>query len=692
MRLLSRLLTFCLLPASQLCCISEGKAQPDSVQLFHTIEQARSLFTEDPRQSIALSESTLRQAREHHLQRLSARALNTIGSAYYFLSIYDSAEFYHLQALEIQKAIRDPEGTGRSYTNLGSICSDRGLNDQAIRYFIMAEEQFERAGYREGMAKLNNSLGILFFNIRDYTNAIKYYRQGVAIAAEFSDKSLYHAININLANALGDAGDLKASLDMYKASYGIAKSGQHLSHLLVACNNICLLYLTPGPDHLYNLDSARKYDHEAMTILGRLGMNISYKSLTYTNHASILNEDRRYKEAIPYLDTAILIAREFKDLQKQVSLYHELSQIHKKNYNLPEALAALHMATNLKDSLYLHHLDEKLSEINTVHQVEKKEAEITRLQSEKHYQRRVNLLLISVVGLTLISLIIAIYNYIRKRKDNRIISLQKQEVEAKNMIIGHKQTEIIDSINYAKRLQEAILPAMSYFRKHLPESFILYQPKDIVAGDFYWMETQSSPGGEKLVLFAAGDATGHGVPGALVSVVCSNALNRSILEFGLSEPGAILDKTRELVIHTFEKSVSDVKDGMDISLCCLNPNTRELLWAGANNPLWLIRGGELQEIRADKQPVGKQENPLPFTTHRFLLKEGDMIYLLTDGYADQFGGPAGKKFKYKPLKTLLSGLSARPVDQQKQMLLETLLGWKGDIEQVDDICIIGVCL
>lgn len=692
MRLLSRLLTFCLLPASQLCYISEGKAQPDTALISSTIEQARSLFTEDPRQSIVLSENALRQAREQHLQRLSSRALNAIGSAYYFLSVYDSAEFYHLEALEIQKAIRDPEGIGRSYTNLGSICSDRGLNDQAIRYFIMAEKQFELAGYREGMAKLNNSLGILFFNIKDYANAIKYYRQGATIAAEFSDKSLYYAININLANALGDAGDLKASLEMYKVSYGVAKAGQHLSHLLVACNNICLLHLSTGPDHMYNLDSARKYDREAMALLGRLGTNIPYKSLAYTNHASILNEDRRYKEAIPYLDTAILIAREFKDLQKQVSLYNELSLIHKKNQNLPEALAALRMATNLKDSLYLHHLDEKLSEINATHQVEKKEAEITRLQSEKHYQKRVNLLLISVVALTLISLIIAIYNYIRKRRDNRIISLQKQEVEMKNAIIGHKQTEIIDSINYAKRLQEAILPSLSYFRKHLPESFILYQPKDIVAGDFYWMETLNMRAGEKLVLFAAGDATGHGVPGALVSVVCSNALNRSILEFGLSEPGAILDKTRELVIHTFEKSVTEVKDGMDISLCCLNPHTRELLWAGANNPLWLLRRGELQEVRADKQPIGKQENPLPFTTHSFLLEKGDMIYLLTDGYADQFGGPAGKKFKYKPLKTLLYGLSTQPVDQQKQALLETLLNWKGGIEQVDDICIIGVRL
>ncbi|MFL5764214.1 MAG: PP2C family protein-serine/threonine phosphatase [Bacteroidia bacterium] len=264
-------------------------------------------------------------------------------------------------------------------------------------------------------------------------------------------------------------------------------------------------------------------------------------------------------------------------------------------------------------------------------------------------------------------------------------------------IIEEKNKDITASITYAKRLQEAILPSKQMLAMHLADSFVLYQPKDIVAGDFYWMEFCASPSesvGEganaEMILFAAADCTGHGVPGAMVSVVCSNALNRAVKEFDLTDPGKILDKVRELVLQTFEKSESEVKDGMDISLLRIDGNRNELKWAGANNPMLLIRDGQLTEYKPDKQPIGKTDSPVPFTTHTIPLQKGDLIYTFTDGFADQFGGPKGKKFKYAQLKELLLRVHRSPMIQQSEKIREELLAWKGQLEQVDDVLITGI--
>jgi ligand-binding sensor domain-containing protein/serine phosphatase RsbU (regulator of sigma subunit) len=269
-------------------------------------------------------------------------------------------------------------------------------------------------------------------------------------------------------------------------------------------------------------------------------------------------------------------------------------------------------------------------------------------------------------------------------KSKTIVELQNHELEEKNH-------EIIQSITYAKRLQEAILPQHSFIDKFLSDYFILYMPKDIVAGDFYWFE-QYEINNQKLLFYAAADCTGHGVPGAMVSVVCSSALNRSLLEFNISDTGKILDKVREIVIETFQKSKEEVKDGMDISLCCLNLETRELFWSGANNPLWVIRNKskELEAFKPDKQPIGKSENPTPFFTNHILLEKGDCIYIFTDGYQDQFGGEKGKKFMAAKMKELFLNNIDKPMDEQKEIIGNTILDWKGQLEQVDDICVWGV--
>ncbi|MBL4624267.1 MAG: SpoIIE family protein phosphatase [Flavobacteriales bacterium] len=276
-----------------------------------------------------------------------------------------------------------------------------------------------------------------------------------------------------------------------------------------------------------------------------------------------------------------------------------------------------------------------------------------------------------------------IVNQIRKQKLlNQRLGIAKDQIEEKN-------NEIVDSINYAKRIQDAILPSDEYFKKHLPNSFVFYQPKDIVAGDFYWLETVGSK-----IIVAAADCTGHGVPGAMLSVVCDNALNRACKEFRLTSPATILDKVKELVVETFETATYDVQDGMDIALCVIDKEGGILEFAGANNPLWLIRKGvnEVEQIKGDKQPIGKYISSKKFTNRSIKVENGDSIFLFSDGYADQFGGLKGKKLKYKKVKELLLKNINEPMEMQKFLLKTYFDNWKREYEQVDDICVIGVKL
>ncbi|MEZ4922284.1 MAG: two-component regulator propeller domain-containing protein [Crocinitomicaceae bacterium] len=274
---------------------------------------------------------------------------------------------------------------------------------------------------------------------------------------------------------------------------------------------------------------------------------------------------------------------------------------------------------------------------------------------------------------------------------------QKSEIEKAHNELNIKNQEVLDSINYAKRIQSAILPSEKLVHEKLPNSFIIYKPKDIVAGDFYWVE----PSGES-VFFAVADCTGHGVPGAMVSVICNNALNRSVRLHKLDDPAKILDTTRDIVLEEFGQSEEGVNDGMDIALCKLSPikgkkDKYKLEYAGAHNPLWIVRedaeeedGFSLQEIKADKQPIGKFERARPFTKHEIEINKGDCFYIFTDGFSDQFGGDKGKKLKTANFKRLLLRVQGQTIEEQGALINHMFEEWKSDFEQLDDVCVIGI--
>ena len=266
---------------------------------------------------------------------------------------------------------------------------------------------------------------------------------------------------------------------------------------------------------------------------------------------------------------------------------------------------------------------------------------------------------------------------------------EKEKLQVAYSEIDGKNKDITDSIHYAKRIQNAILPADSTIKQSLNESFVLYQPKAIVSGDFYWLEKW---GNETLI--AAVDCTGHGVPGAFMSIVCHNILTQAVNVLGLTKPALILNETNSQLSKKLNQDPDEatVRDGMDISLISINYPKLKIEFAGANNPMWMIRNSQMIQVNGDKFPIGAfvGEELQQFKNHEFELQKGDCVYIFTDGFADQFGGPKGKKFKYKQFEALLIKNHKKPMEEQKEILEKTIIDWMGDLEQIDDILVIGI--
>lgn len=274
-------------------------------------------------------------------------------------------------------------------------------------------------------------------------------------------------------------------------------------------------------------------------------------------------------------------------------------------------------------------------------------------------------------------------------QQRNLLAQTNESLEHAYVEISEQKKHITDSIVYAKRIQNAILPPDEVIHKHLPDSFILYRPKDIVSGDFYWLSEK-----EGSVMIAAVDCTGHGVPGAFMSIVGHNNLNFAVNVKGARKAGEILNELNQAVTDTLrqQQGNASIRDGMDIALCCFDFEGRRLNFAGANNPLILVRNGEAIKYDASKAPIGAYigDKLTNFTNNEIELASGDMCYIFSDGYADQFGGPENKKFLKRKLIELLAEISTEPVNKQKEMLEQAHELWKGDHEQVDDILIIGI--
>lgn len=284
-----------------------------------------------------------------------------------------------------------------------------------------------------------------------------------------------------------------------------------------------------------------------------------------------------------------------------------------------------------------------------------------------------------------------LYNDLEQKVKDRTAEVvaQKAEIEAQRDLLAEQQKHIIDSIQYSKRLQNAILPTNDFVEELFPESFVLYLPKDIISGDFYWFHRHNNRR-----YFSAIDCTGHGVPGALVSMVGQNWLNYAVKDLELEKPSDILDALNDGVMTTFKErdDETSVKDGMDLALCCIDYDRMKLEFAGAYNPVLIVRNGEVTQIKGDKFPIGAFFRGVKgkFQNHEIDVQKGDVVYVYSDGYADQFGGEVGFKFLTKRFRQLLLDIHQKPLDEQKEILEKTINDWMAGLEQVDDITVVGI--
>jgi len=426
--------------------------------------------------------------------------------------------------------------------------------------------------------------------------------------------------------------------------------------------------------------------------------NIDYKSLIRSvkfNNTPLYSGGAVEKMPLPYLEyqTNSMISFSFSAasyVDESNTSFSYILEGHSKNWS--DWSDITYKEYNLQEGTYTFKVKAK-----NVYGVISEEASFTFTIAPPWYRRTWAYALFIVLTIGLIYLVVLLSLRRVKQQNIRLeqtvedrtaeISAQKEEVEIQKEIVEEKNKDILDSIRYAKHIQDAILPSNEFLAQSFKDAFIFFKPKDIVSGDFYWVKKKGNK-----ILFSVVDCTGHGVPGAFVSIVGNNSLNRAINEFNLSQPAAILDMLNSLVVESFKQqgTEDDVKDGMDIALCVLDTSTNILEYSGANNSLYLVRNGELIETRANKQPIGAYDHTKPFTNHTIQLQRKDRVFLFSDGYADQFGGPKGKKLKYKAFKNILINDDQVDLNTLNHQLSEQFLNWKGNLEQVDDVCILGV--
>ena len=664
---------------------------PDSVKYKKFESRTRSITQSDPAYGMKYARFALAEFSKSGYRPGIAQAYLSIAGAFFYTGQADSMLPNATKALKLFLEENNNAKISSSYKNIGLGYEMKGEYEKAAQNYFPSLEYAQKSKDPFSIANASASVCNVLLEQKKYSEALKY--NSISIG-------LFPSLNFpaGLAGAYGTRGILyfyigkekgidkyyDSALVMQDSSFAIASKNGIESQKLMSYINKSVVY-SQRKEYQKSIevnqvvyDEAKKGDNAYALALASLNLGIGY------------NELKNYPLALTYLEESIPLTAQygFRDLRKEgysaiSETYHNLGDEKSSRDYLLSFIA-------LKDSILNEETQKSMNELQVMYESEKKDKEL--LQKDYDLDKasfRTNIF----IGCSVVTLVFAFFifrGYRAKQKANILIAAQKAEVEKQKDVIEEKNKGILDSINYAQRLQKAILVPAGEFSKHFSETLLFYRPKDIVAGDFYFLEITGTH-----LFVAAADCTGHGVPGALVSVVCSNALTRSVKEFRLTDPAAILEKTNELVIETFEKSGKDIKDGMDISLVSWeNPFEKtgdvRLKWAGANNPLWYLQNGSLQEIHGTKQSIGKQDDPMPFASHSVTLKKGDSVFLITDGYPDQFGGPKGKKFKYKQLKDLLVSVHDQPMEIQKIKLAQTFDSWKGNLEQVDDVCVIGL--
>jgi len=688
-------------------------------------------------------------ARKLELNDMLAQLLRTLGNINNAKGDYKNATNAYQEALKITDTVNDRADEAKLLNNLGIIAERKGDYLLAYNYFSKSLIVFTLTNQPKGISATYNNIGLIYHDQGNYGKAIEYGLKAVKIEETMNEPLTEEETYNNIGNIYNSENDPKLATEYYmkalgkymqaKSKGGIATIYQNLGLIcdkkneydsaLIYYNNALKISEELGEKRkvadVYNsigttyfnkkdLENATTNDQKALDIFTAIGDQEGTAESMH-NIAKTYYAANKYADAMKMDESALDITKRIHSPGTESTILQLLNSIYEKTNQVAKAYSSYKDFTRINDSLNSEQNTRQIVQAQLAHKFEK-EQQAASLEEEKRTAvanaeaKRQKAILYFVIGILILVLAFAAFmvnRFVLIRKQKKTIEAQKGEVENKNKIIEEKNKDITDSIHYARDIQRALMPGENEFKEIFPESFVLYMPKDIVSGDFYWMAEKDGK-----VLLLAADCTGHGVPGALMSMIGVSLFNETVDKKDITLPGSILAEVRKGIMQTFrpKHEGQQHRDGMDAALCCIDKETLKVEFAGAYNPLWIVKapsspkGGiteiippsegqreAIMEYTPDKQPVGVQEGQKDtFSTQTLQLEKGDTLYLFSDGYADQFGGPNGKKFKYKQFQEKILEIRHHPLAEQKKELERVFTEWKGDLEQVDDVLIIGV--
>jgi serine phosphatase RsbU (regulator of sigma subunit) len=569
------------------------------------------------------------------------------------------------------------------YYNLhGTFNKDQAKIKDAIYDYSKAVELYEKVKKTSSIAGAYINIGAIYNGLEEYKKSLSYYFKAMKIYQSGVPNTNIGILYNNIGSSYQKQHQYSNSNFYLRKAFKMAEANQDSMLAAMSTHNMGINY-----SENKNYDSAIVYYNNSLKYISQFGEGQGH-IFNYKQIGEAFYYLNKFDKAEESLLKAVRISNEIGYSSGIEDIYALLSSVYESKKDYKRALQYNRIYTQLRDSLSSEAI--KTGIIKAQYETEMQQQKKMQAQEQKSRdivsqakidsQKKIIIASLIALAVVLVLVIFVLRGYNAKRKANLIISKQKEIVEL-------KQQEILSSIYYAKRIQNALLTSENYFKKRLEDFFILYRPKDIVSGDFYWGLEH-----KELFYLIVADCTGHGVPGAFMSLLNISILNELIIEKGITRPDQILNEARKEIIRSLNPEGGDEsKDGMDCILCAFDFKKGTLQYACANNSFFLKRENELIISETDKMPVGlSHDNEKSFTLHEIEIKKNDVLFLITDGYADQFGGPKGKKFKHKQLQDVMLRIAGLNTELQKKELNSVFENWKGHLEQVDDICVIGI--
>ncbi len=618
-----------------------------------------------------------------------AEAYNNIAVFYDGQGNIEKALEFHAKSLKLKENTSDSVGWALSLNNIGMTYQKQGMIEKAIEYFSRSLTIKERIGNKNGMAFTLNNLGFIFQNQGEIPKAKEYYEKSLKLWREVDNKDGIVTAYNNLAWVYLLSKDTVKALEYYSFAEKLGIELNDKQAMATSNGNIGMLLFDKG-----DINGSLVYLNKAETLYEEIndkdGMAsiLIYLSKIYAKQGNIAEAEKackrslKFGEELSYPDVIAKAADLLRLIYKRMGKYKEALEMNELADRMNDSISneTTRKASIKQQFKYEYEKKAIADSLKSADQLAR-----NQIKHEEEIKQQRIYTYGGIVGFVLMIVVasVSFRAYRNKQKANTIINAQKTEVEHQKHIIEEKQKEIVDSINYAKRIQYTLLAHDQFLKENLPEHFVYFKPKDIVSGDFYWATKK-----DDRFYLAVCDSTGHGVPGAFMSLLNIGFLTEAINEKGIVKPNMVFDHVRQRLIEGISKEGQ--RDGFDGILICIDKKKKDISYAAANNSPIIIRNGELVELPGDKMPVGIGERTDPFNLYEIKTAPGEMLILYTDGYADQFGGPKGKKFKYKPLNQLLLSNATLPLEKQNELLNVTFENWKGNLEQVDDVCVIGI--